>query len=213
MVLVNEEHGQNGGAQHGPSMKLPADTPLVPARMVNEYQYCPRLAYLEWVQGEWAESADTVEGRHAHRRVNRDGGTLPAPADVSADDRLHARSITLSSDALGLIARMDLIESDDDQVIPVDYKRGKRPHVKGGAYDPERVQLCAQGLLLREHGYRCDEGVLYFVASRERVRVPFDDVLIRTTREAITGLRSLAQNGTIPPPLQDDSVGNTRRPH
>ncbi|HET7922949.1 MAG TPA: hypothetical protein VFM15_09370 [Gammaproteobacteria bacterium] len=36
--------------------------PLLPARMVNEYQYCPRLAYLEWVQGEWADSADTVEG-------------------------------------------------------------------------------------------------------------------------------------------------------
>ena len=136
LVLVSKEHGQNGGAQHAPSMELPADTPLVPARMVNEYQYCPRLAYLEWVQGEWAESADTVEGRHAHRRVNRDGGTLPPPADVSAGDSLHARSITLSSDTLGLIARMDLIESDDAQVIPVDYKRGKRPHVKGGAYGP-----------------------------------------------------------------------------
>ena len=61
----------------------PADTPLVPARMVNEYVYCPRLAYLEWVQGEWAESSDTVEGRHAHRRVNRDGGALPPTASRS----------------------------------------------------------------------------------------------------------------------------------
>ena len=197
-MVVNREHRQNGEAQNAPS----ADTPLVPARMVNEYQYCPRLAYLEWVQGEWAESADTVEGRYAHRRVNRDGGTLPPPGEV-ADEKLHARSVTLSSDTLGLIAQMDLIESDDGQVIPVDYKRGKRPHVKGGAYDPERVQLCSQGMLLREHGYRCDEGVLYFVASRERVRIPFDDALIRTTEEAITGLRSLAQNGTIPPPLED----------
>ena len=196
---MNKEHRQNGEAQNAP---VPTDTPLVPARMVNEYQYCPRLAYLEWVQGEWAESADTVEGRYAHRRVNRDGGTLPPPGEV-ADEKLHARSVTLSSDKLGLIAQMDLIESDDGQVIPVDYKRGKRPHVKGGAYDPERVQLCSQGMLLREHGYRCDEGVLYFVASRERVRIPFDDALIRTTEQAITGLRSLAQNGTIPPPLQD----------
>ena len=203
LVVVNKEDTQNGKAQTAPPIEMPADMPLVPARMVNEYQYCPRLAYLEWVQGEWAESADTVEGRHAHRRVNRAGGTLPPPADVSADDKLHARSITLSSDTLGLIAKMDLIESDDAQVIPVDYKRGKRPHVKGGAYDPERVQLCAQGLLLREHGYRCDEGVLYFVASRERVRIPFDDELVRTTEEAIAGLRSLAGNGTMPPPLQD----------
>ncbi len=203
-MAVMTESGRNGSGRNGEAPHaLRADTPLVPARMVNEFQYCPRLAYLEWVQGEWAESADTVEGRHAHRRVNRDGGSLPAPADLSADEKLHARSVTLSSDKLGLIAQMDLIESDDGQVIPVDYKRGKRPHVKGGAYDPERVQLCSQGMLLREHGYRCDEGVLYFVASRERVRIPFDDALIRTTEEAITGLRSLAQNGTIPPPLQD----------
>ena len=202
-MAVMTESGRNGIGRNGEAPHaVPADTPLVPARMVNEYQYCPRLAYLEWVQGEWAESADTVEGRHAHRRVNRDGGTLPPPGEV-ADEKLHARSVTLSSDTLGLIAKMDLIESDDGQVIPVDYKRGKRPHVKGGAYDPERVQLCSQGMLLREHGYRCDEGVLYFVASRERVRIPFDEALIRTTEQAITGLRSLAQNGTIPPPLQD----------
>ena len=196
---MDKEHKPNGETQNGPSL----DTPLVPARMVNEYQYCPRLAYLEWVQGEWAESADTVEGRYAHRRVNRDGGALPPPGEVAGDDKLHARSVTLSSDTLGLIAGMDLIESEDASVIPVDYKRGKRPHVKGGAYDPERVQLCAQGLLLREHGYRCDEGVLYFVASRERVRIPFDDELIGATEEAIAGLRTLAQSGTIPPPLED----------
>ena len=36
---------------------------LVPARMLNEYAYCPRLAYLEWVQGEFEDSVDTVEGR------------------------------------------------------------------------------------------------------------------------------------------------------
>jgi hypothetical protein len=37
---------------------------LIPARMLNEYSYCPRLAYLEWVQGEWADSVDTLEGAH-----------------------------------------------------------------------------------------------------------------------------------------------------
>ena len=177
--------------------------PLVPARMVNEYVYCPRLAYLEWVQGEWLESSDTVEGRHAHRRVNRDGGKLPPPADVDEAERLQARSISLSSERLGLIARMDLIESNGGKVTPVDYKRGKRPHVERGAYDPERVQLCVQGLLLREHGYECDEGVLYFVGSRERVRVAFDDELVAATERAVEGLRRVAAEGVIPPPLED----------
>ena len=171
--------------------------------MINAYVYCPRLAYLEWVQGEWADSSDTVEGRHAHRRVNRDGGKLPPPEDVDRTAKLHARSVTLSSDRLGVIARMDLIESDGGRVEPIDYKRGKRPHVERGAYDPERVQLCVQGLLLREHGYDCNEGVLYFVGSRERVRVAFDDELIASTRQAIDGLRRVAANGGIPPPLED----------
>ena len=64
-----------------PPPPLKGDEPYVPARMVNEFQYCPRLAYLEWVQGEWAESADTVEGRGVHRRVDRGAGELPEPAE------------------------------------------------------------------------------------------------------------------------------------
>ncbi len=186
-----------------PFPDLSGDLPLLPVRMVNEYQYCPRLAYLEWVQGEWAESSDTVEGRHAHRRVDAPSGKLPSPDEIEADTRVHARSITLSSNRLGLIAKLDLVEAEDGRVLPVDYKRGKRPHVAKGAYEPERVQLCAQGLILGEHGYDCREGVLYFVASRERVPVEFDDELKALTRNAIDGLRLVAAGGQIPPPLVD----------
>ena len=65
-----------------PFPELAGGLPLLPARMVNEFQYCPRLAYLEWVQGEWADSSDTVDGRHAHRRVDQVRGKLP-PAGES----------------------------------------------------------------------------------------------------------------------------------
>jgi magnesium chelatase subunit I len=74
-------------------------------------------------------------------------------------------------------------------------RRGKRPHVAKGAYDPERVQLCVQGLILEEHGYECTEGVLYFADSRERVRVEFDDDLRSKTLSAINGLRLIAAGG------------------
>ena len=186
-----------------PFPELTGDMPLLPARMVNEYQYCPRLAYLEWVQGEWAASADTVDGARKHRRVDKPGGKLPPADELEEGERLHARSITLSSNRLGLIARLDLIEGDGERVTPVDYKRGKRPHVERGAYDPERVQLCVQGLLLEEHGYSCDEGAIYYVAGRERVRVAFDDELRELTARAIGGLRGVAEGGQIPPPLED----------
>lgn len=171
--------------------------------MVYEYQYCPRLAYLEWVQGEWADSADTVQGRHAHRRTDKRAGDLPAPEEISDETRLHARSITLSSNRLGLIAKMDLIEFDGEAVIPVDYKRGKRPHVPKGAYEPERVQLCVQGMILEEHGYTCREGALYFAEGRERVPVVFDEELRQTSRNAVDGLRLIAAGGQMPAPLVD----------
>jgi CRISPR-associated endonuclease Cas1/CRISPR-associated protein Cas4 len=187
---------------------LPPGTPLLPARMVNEYVYCPRLAYLEWVQGEWADSADTVEGRHAHRRVDKRRGKPPAADGDAADDdadpqSIHVHSLELSSDALGLIAKLDLAEFEGRRAVPVDYKRGKRPHVARGSYEPERVQLCVQALLLEEHGYEVPEGVLYFAASRERVKVEFDEELRANTRQAAAGLRLIATGAQMPPPLEN----------
>ena len=123
--------------------RLTPGAPLLPARMVNEYVYCPRLAYLEWVQGEWADSADTVEGRHVHRRVDKRSGTPPdarkkgATKAVEEEDAeeevIHVRSLELSSDALGLVAKLDLAEFVGRIAVPVDYKRGKRPHASAPA--------------------------------------------------------------------------------
>lgn len=186
-----------------PPPPLREDQPYVPARMINEFQYCPRLAYLEWVQGEWAESADTVDGRGVHRRVDRGSGELPEPESIREDERIHARSVTLSSDRLGLIAKLDLIEVEDGEFVPVDYKRGRRPHVAGGAWEPERVQLCVQGLILEDNGYRCSEGALYFREGRERVRVVFDAELRSQSLAAVSGLRLVAAGGRIPSPLED----------
>ncbi|TVQ95607.1 MAG: CRISPR-associated endonuclease Cas1 [Desulfovibrionales bacterium] len=176
--------------------------PLIPVRMLNEHVYCPRLAYLMWVQGEFRHNEFTVDGVIKHRRVDKGGGKLP---EIPVEDaRIHARSVTLSSEVLGLIAKMDLVEGEGVVVAPVDYKRGKRPHkAASGVYEPEQVQVCAQGLLLEEHGYSCPEGIVYFVASRERVRVALDEALRKRTRDAMTELRSNAASGSIPAPLED----------
>ena len=173
----------------------------IPARMINEFAYCPRLFYLEHVQGEWAHNADTLDGRFVHRRVDEERGRVPEPAKVVEMPRLHARSVLLGSDVLGVTARVDVIEADDDRVIPVDYKRGAPPDVTEGAYEPERVQVCLQGLLLREHGYECDEGAIYFAETNQRVRVELTDDLVERTRELIAEARRVAAGRTIPPPL------------
>ncbi len=184
---------------------------LVPARMLNEFAYCPRLAYLEWVQGEFADSVDTVEGRFQHRRVDQPSGSLPdTPSGGSGDGAeggtsgsIHARSVMLSDETLGAIARIDLVEGQGTRVTPVDYKHGRAPDVPEGAWEPERVQLCLQGLLLRANGFSCTEGMLYFVESRERVAIPFDDALVNRTTALLQDLRRMAADGQIPPPLVD----------
>jgi CRISPR-associated exonuclease Cas4/CRISPR-associated protein Cas1 len=48
---------------------LSPEIPFIPVRMANEYVYCPRLAYLEWVQGASASlKQPRAQGhaRHSH---------------------------------------------------------------------------------------------------------------------------------------------------
>ena len=99
----------------------------LPARMVNEFCYCPRLFFYEWVDGLFAESVDTVEGAIQHKRVDEKASKLPAADEGAA---IHARSVTLSSERLRVIAKMDLVELDGDTATPVDYKHG-RPREDG----------------------------------------------------------------------------------
>jgi CRISPR-associated protein Cas1 len=195
---------------HLPAPRPTADTPLIPARMVNEFVYCPRLAYLMWTQGEWADSGDTVEGQRVHGRVDRASRPLPSPEEIerSAEteaeaEKMVTRSLTLSSQALGVIAKLDVAEAEDGVVTPVDYKRGRRPHLAHGAYEPERIQVCLQALLLEEHGYRVEHGAIYYAQSRERVRVVLDETLRQAAREAVGQLRLTVAQGRIPPPLED----------
>ena len=174
--------------------------------MLNEFTYCPRLAYLEWIQGEFVDSADTVDGNFQHRRVNqepaRKGGAVSSADD---DVDIHERSLYLSAASFGLTAKIDLVERQGLNATPVDYKRGKRPHLEKGAWEPERVQLCAQGLVLRENGFKCDAGVIYFVHSKERVRIEFDEELVSLTLSQASKMRKLADLSTIPPPLTDSA--------
>src|SRR5882672_2722895 len=182
----------------------PASSPeQFPARMINEFSYCPRLFYLEYVQQEWDHSADTLEGKFVHRLVDSQSGTAPAADQVDETVRIHARSIDVGSDALGAIAWIDLLEGENGWVTPVDYKRGSPPDIPERAWEPERVQLCLQGLLLRENGYNCDEGVIYYAKSQDRVRVPFTGELIARTIDLLNEARRTAESGQIPPPLVD----------
>ena len=170
--------------------------------MLNEFVYCPRLFFYEWVEGVFAHSADTVEGELRHEKLETRADALAQPG---AQEQIHSRSVMLSSDTYGLIAKMDLVEGDGTAVVPVDYKKGRPHETDDGpqAWPADRVQMGAQALILRDNGYRCDEAVLYYDATRQRVRVAIDDALLSETAAALEAARTLAESGTIPPPLVD----------
>jgi len=186
------------------SRQAPSLVPdLVPARMLNEFVYCPRLFYLEWVEGLWEENPDTAAGGLAHRRSDRGAGRMPDPGEVEEEGWSgEARSVTLDAPKLGVIAKIDLIEGEDGTVSPVDHKKG-RPRKDGKAWEPEEMQMAAQVLVLRENGYRCDRGYLSFRETRTRVAVKVDEELERRVRDWLAQLRGVAAQPEPPPPLVD----------
>jgi CRISPR-associated protein Cas1 len=191
---------------HHLKLKLPD---LLPARMLNEFVYCPRLFFYEWVEGVFENSADTLDGQAKHSRVDSGPGAMPEAEEIGGET-IHSRSVTLSSERVGLTAKLDLIESDENgadgrSVRPVDYKRGKPRDIDGvpTPWPSDRVQVAAQALVLRDNGYSCDEGVLYYASTKQRVRILIDDALIAETEELIVQARKAAAKDQIPEPLVD----------
>ncbi len=171
---------------------------LIPARMLNEYAYCPRLFFLEWVDQLWADSADTAEGDRQHRRVDAGGGAAPLPAEGALK---QAWSVELASERLGITAKLDLLEAEGDGVVPVDTKKG-RPKSGDGAWEADAIQLCAQVLLLREHGYVAERGEIFYAGTRQRVPVFVTPSLVEQTLRILDEARRVATRLAPPPPLQ-----------
>jgi CRISPR-associated protein Cas1 len=201
--------------------------------MLNEYAYCPRLFHLMHVEGRWADNVYTVDGRNVHARADRldhvlpDAATTTAPvddagaaetaADTPSSDSSETpgdepptitRSVVLGSPQLGITGKLDLVSTADGVAVPVETKRGKVPDNEQRSYEPERVQLMGQGLLLRESGYACDHGVLYFAASWTRVDVPFTLDLEARTLDLIAEARQAALAERPPMPLDDSPKCN-----
>jgi CRISPR-associated protein Cas1 len=142
--------------------------------------------------------------------------SLAGSGTEAAPETLHSRSVQLGSVRLGVVAKLDLIEvhgmglgsdrfgsGEIHQVVPVDYKAGNPREGKDGIelWPTDRMQLGLQILLLRENGYPCAEGVIYYRATRQRVRLVMTAELEQWIQEQIQSARVVAR-GPIPPPLE-----------
>lgn len=172
---------------------------LVPARIINEHVYCPRLAWMEWEAKAFTENVDTAEGTDAHRRVDLERGDLDA--EVEGDGQ--ASSLTLSSERLGVVARIDRVERRGGDTVPIETKHGRPRRGSVPVWPPELAQIAVQALLLREHGHCVSHAEAYFPETRGRHRVEIPPDAEEWVVRLVAEIRTNAARPTPPPPLID----------
>jgi CRISP-associated protein Cas1 len=172
---------------------------LVPARIVNEHVYCPRLAWLEWEARAFTDNLDTAEGTDAHRRVHEERGKLDAASETDEE----ATSLMLSSERLGVVARIDRVERQAGETVPVETKHGRPRRGSAPVWAPELAQIAVQALLLREHGHTVPHAEVYFPETRARHRVEIPPDAVAWVTRLVGEIRANAERPTPPPPLVD----------
>jgi CRISP-associated protein Cas1 len=163
----------------------------LPISQVAEVAYCPRNFYYRAVEKIDLTDARMVQGSIAERK--RD-----TRATIMREGKLQVRSVTVSSDTLGVIGVIDVLE-EGEFPCPVEYKTGSADE---GLY--ERVQLCLQAMCLEDTlGRVIPFGYLYYAGSRRRVLVDFDHILREKTLECVTEARRLMDSPIRPEPVND----------
>ncbi len=241
--LTSTEPAATGPAVEAKVERREGEPQQIPARMLNEFVYCQRLFYYEFVESVFVESADTLRGGALHQRVDSGTGALPAAkkkvkaekktaedqpaatvdapskepeAQTTEPETIHSRSVQMGSERLGVVAKMDLVEAraaraneaeKEDlftalEVCPVDYKAGapKEGEEANELWDTDKMQLGLQALILRDNGYTCNEGIIYYRTTKQRVRLPITPELETWILQSIADARRVI-TGPIPAPL------------
>jgi CRISPR-associated exonuclease Cas4 len=157
---------------------------------LNQYNYCPHRCWRMFCAGEFVENQYTIEGTSLHDRVHTVG-------DSHREETWQVRAIWLKSDRYGLIGKADLIEEQNGQIYPVEYKRSAK-----GEFANDELQVCAQALCLEEMtGQQIDRGYVYYFQSHQRQLVELDSTLRNSTIGSIESVRELLATGKMPQPI------------
>lgn len=176
----------------------------LPISMLNQLEYCERRFWLMFVQGEMVVNAAVLDGTLRHERAHTAGREREGDKDVH-------RRVYVYSDVLRLVGFTDVLEEVNDQLVPVEYKRGRM-----GRWLNDHVQLCAQALCLEERlsGDRLSTtesgknltvapyGYIFYFGNRRRERVEFTAQLREQTRVSVARAFALLEAGKMPPPTE-----------
>jgi CRISPR-associated exonuclease Cas4 len=109
-------------------------------------------------------------------------------------------SLPVRSLRWGLTGKCDLVEiwyrknGDIEQIIPVEFKRGRKK-----TDDVDLVQLCGQILCLEEmFGVGIEQGQFYYLQEHRRTDAPMSEELRKTTAGLIDRIRVIQQTEKTP---------------
>ncbi|HMP40544.1 MAG TPA: CRISPR-associated protein Cas4 [Roseiflexaceae bacterium] len=163
---------------------------------IEHYSYCPRQCALIHVEQTYEENLYTMRGSMAHQRV--DGGDGRPNRNIET-----LRAIPLWSDQYGLRGKADIVEWHEGVPYPVEYKVGRRHGVH-----PD-LQLCAQAICLEEMlAIPVPCGAVYYVATKKRHEVIFDQALREKTLRIIKAIRAMIEDHSLPDAPNDARCPN-----
>lgn len=164
----------------------------LPISFLNQLAYCERRFWLMFVQGEMAINAPVLEGTYQHEQAH--SGSRRQEGETVIHRRIY-----VWSDRLRLLGFTDVVEEQDGELIPVEYKHGKM-----GKWLNDHIQLCAQAMCLEERtGRAIAGGEIFYWRSRRRVQVSMSAELRARTEAAIHRAFYLLEQDKMPAPIDN----------
>jgi CRISPR-associated exonuclease Cas4 len=158
---------------------------LVPVSALNEFVYCPRRFYYQRYQDQIGTPYELLDGRSKHEHQSRRGGWIT--------ERYFR------SEELGLHGKIDLLETDNGTLTPVERKRAE----SGEYYLSDEVQIAGYCMLLAD---AIDEpvnvGYVYLYSTDERHAVHVTEQHRRTVVEIVDRIMTMTVDDI--PPLTDN---------
>ncbi|MCY4648303.1 MAG: type I-MYXAN CRISPR-associated endonuclease Cas1 [Gammaproteobacteria bacterium] len=166
---------------------------LVPVMALHALAYCPRLFYLENVEGQRVANARVYAGRELH----------------SSLEHKHEDSLHVVSSRLGLQGRVDFFRSDREELIPVEVKRGRAKRTDTGltGWPSDVLQVGAYAMLLEESlETAVGHARIHYARDRAWVHVNVTDDLRRDVQDAVDEARRLSASSRRPPVAENENL-------
>jgi len=101
----------------------------------------------------------------------------------------------LESEELGLKGKIDILDSTDGQIVPIERKRAE----SGDYYKSDEMQLAGYCLLLEEHlDEPVRQGAIYLYETDQRIHIPITESHREAVQEQIERMQSMTVDN-IPP--------------